>query len=124
MPSAVPVLTGWAGGPKAEALSQQSSSVLLEKAIKSLSDLFLLDVMTLKESLEGWHVFNWQKQKSILGGYSYATPETEEALKLLNTPISETIFFAGEGLYSGDHPGTIEAAIVSAKNVSDYLLKR
>lgn len=124
LPSTVPVLTGWAGGPKAEALSKQSSSVLLEKAIKSLSDLFLLDVMTLKESLEGWHVFNWQKQKSILGGYSYATPETEEALKLLNTPISETIFFAGEGLYSGDHPGTIEAAIVSAKNVTDYLLKR
>jgi len=124
LPSTAPVLTGWAGGPKAEALSWQGSSVLLEKAMKSLSDLFLLDVMTLKESLEGWHVFNWQKQKSILGGYSYATPETEAALLVLNTPIDETIFFAGEGLYSGDHPGTVEAAIVSAKSVTDHLLKR
>jgi len=59
-----------------------------------------------------------------LGGYSYATPETANALKILNTPINEKLFFAGEGLYSGDHPGTVEAAIVSAKQTVAHLLKR
>jgi monoamine oxidase len=124
LPSPLSILTGWAGGPKAEELSLLSSTVLLETAINSLANLFKIDEMILKESLEGWHVFNWQKEKSILGGYSYATPETSDALKLLNTPINDLIFFAGEGIYSGDHPGTIEAAIVSAKQTAAYLLKR
>ena len=124
LPSEVPILTGWAGGPKAEELSAQSSSVILEKAIESLAGLFMMDEMTLKESLEGWRVFNWQKDKSILGGYSYATLETEDALKILNTPVSETLYFAGEGMYSGDHPGTVEAAILSVKSVADHLLNR
>ncbi len=59
-----------------------------------------------------------------MGGYSYHTPESENALKLLNTPIQDTIFFSGEALYKGDHPGTVEAAIVSAQQSATYLLKR
>jgi monoamine oxidase len=124
LPSSAPVLTGWVGGPKAERLQLLSSAIILEEAIKSLADLFQIDEMVLKESLEGWRVFNWQKEKSVMGGYSYSTPETADALKLLNTPIQDTIFFAGEGLYTGDHPGTVEAAIVSAKQAASYLLKR
>jgi monoamine oxidase len=124
LPSAAPVLTGWAGGLKAEDLSIFSSEVLLEKAIASLSDLFAMDELTVKELLVDWEVFNWQTERSILGGYSYATPDTEAALQILNTPISETLYFAGEGLYSGDHPGTVEAAIVSARQTVAHLLKR
>ncbi|RZL17074.1 MAG: FAD-dependent oxidoreductase, partial [Pedobacter sp.] len=86
LPSSGPVLTGWVGGPKAEQLSKLSGDFLLEEAIKSLSDLFQLDEMILKESLESWRIFNWQKQKSVMGGYSYSMLETAEALKLLNTP--------------------------------------
>lgn len=123
LPSAAPVLTGWAGGLKAEDLSIFSAELLLEKAIASLSDLFTMDEMAIKELLVDWEVFNWQTERSILGGYSYATPETANALKILNTPINEKLFFAGEGLYSGDHPGTVEAAIVSAKQTVAHLLK-
>ena len=49
-----------------------------------------------------------------MGAYSYATVETEAAKKLMTTPLANTIFFAGEALYSGNHPGTVEAALVSA----------
>ena len=124
LPSSAPVLTGWVGGPKAETLQLLSGAMILEEAIKSLADLFQIDEMFLKESLEGWRVFNWQKEKSVMGGYSYHTPESAEALKLLNKSIDDTIFFAGEGLYEGDHPGTVEAAIVSAQQSATYLLKR
>jgi monoamine oxidase len=124
LPAASAILTGWAGGLKAEDLSIFSAEVLIEKAIASLSALFTMDEMTIKDLLLDWEVFNWQNERSILGGYSYATPETAAALQILHTPIKETLFFAGEGLYSGDHPGTVEAAIVSAKQTVVYLLKR
>jgi monoamine oxidase len=49
-------------------------------------------------------------------------PETTAAKELLNTPVSHTIFFTGEGLYEGPSPGTVEAAIVHAKETAAKLL--
>lgn len=116
MPDESPVLTGWAGGPAVAQLNKFSKDHLLEKALGSLSAIFDLSVFNLKEMLIGWRVFNWEKQESSMGAYSYATLATASALEILKTPINDTLFFAGEGIYSGAHPGTVEAAIVSAKH--------
>jgi len=40
----------------------------------------------------------------------------------LNVPVEETIFFAGEAFYEGPSFGTVEAALVSAKNVVEKVV--
>jgi len=41
---------------------------------------------------------------------------------VLLTPEENTIFFAGEGLYDGPEMGTVEAALVSGKEVAKAML--
>ncbi|MEJ7588719.1 MAG: NAD(P)/FAD-dependent oxidoreductase [Ferruginibacter sp.] len=113
LPARVPLLTGWLGGPKAAALSTETDDIILEKALASLAAIYDLPVPGLTANLEEGMIFNWQKNKYALGAYSYATPLSGEAKNIINTPLEDTIFFAGEALYNGDHPGTVEAALVS-----------
>ena len=122
-PALTPILTGWAGGPKAVVLSTFSKEEIIEKAIDSLSMIFKLSKEDLKKAITGCEVFNWHLEPSFLGAYSYATPETAAALEILRQPIQNTLFFAGEAMYSGPNPGTVEAAIVSALQAAESLLK-
>jgi monoamine oxidase len=39
-------------------------------------------------------------------------------------PINGTIFFAGEGLYEGVSPGTVEAALISGKEAAAKITGR
>lgn len=117
LPEKTPVLTGWAGGPRGTLLEGYNDKKLLQKALESLSAIFNLSIAEIKENIVATAVFNWKKQVNSIGAYSFATPESNEALKLLNEPIENTLYFAGEGLYAGEHPGTVEAAIVSSQEV-------
>ena len=63
-------------------------------------------------------VFNWQNEVLGLHGYSYDTVKTSGGRRLLNTPVGDTLFFAGEALYDGKSPGTVEAALVTGKEVA------
>jgi monoamine oxidase len=123
LPDTSPVLTGWVGGPRAAQLSDQDEEEILEKALFSLSAIFDRSVKELKENLQEAAVFNWQQEEEALGAYSYAMPGTAEARQLLNTPVANTIFFAGEGYYEGPSPGTVEAALVSGQQAAAKVLK-
>ncbi|MCW3093913.1 MAG: amine oxidase [Ferruginibacter sp.] len=114
LPDKKPFLTGWIGGPTAAAISNDTDEEILEKAMASLSAIFNKDIPDLKKDLAQSWVFNWQKNEFAMGGYSYPTLHSKDAKTILTTPIEGTLFFAGEALYSGDHPGTVEAALVSA----------
>ena len=114
LPSHIPVLTGWAGGKQGAALSLLTEQQLIEIALASLARIFNKDVSWMKERLAGQLIFNWLQQPTALGAYSYATTASAAVISYLNTPIDDTIYFAGEGLYDGLHPGTVEAAIVNS----------
>ncbi len=122
LPNEVPLLTGWAGGPKAELLSDETEEPLLQKALSSLSNIFEMTVEELSSNLQSYKVFNWSKNEWVLGAYSYSTTESKAAKKILNKPVDKTIFFCGEGSYDGNSPGTVEAAIVSAKKAVKQIL--
>src|SRR5260221_2314204 len=122
LPNPVPLLTGWVGGSKAELLSDEKDEALLQKAFISVANIFDLPVNEIKEKIETAKVFNWQKNPWSLGAYSYSMPETVAVRELLNTSVNNTIFFTGEGLYEGPSPGTVEAAIVHAKQTVAKLL--
>jgi monoamine oxidase len=116
-------LTGWAGGGKAQRLSDEMDDEILEKALLSLANIFNLPVNDIREKLSATKVFNWQKNEWSLGAYSYSMPESVAARKLLNTPVNNAIYFSGEALYEGESPGTVEAAIVHSKQTAAKLLK-
>jgi len=122
LPDERPVLTGWCGGPKAEQLSSQSDEDIFEKAILSLSSILDKPVDDLKKNIRHANVFNWQSEDLNLHGYCYSTIETAAARQVLCKPVEGTIFFAGEALYEGTSPGTVEAALVSGKNAAAKLL--
>lgn len=123
LPNPAPILTGWAGGYKAAELKDDSNEQLVEKAIASLSAIFKIPVADIQDNLLEAAVFNWQSEALGLYGYSYSTLQSTVARSVLNTAVEDTVFFAGEGLYEGRSPGTVEAALWSGKQVAEKIKK-
>lgn len=117
------LITGWVGGPGAKKLSAHTNEQLLEIGISSLSHIFDISADEMREKIKQSFVFNWLSFAESLGAYSYSTPESKNARKLLNTPLAGSVFFAGEGLYDGEYSGTVEAALDSGQKAAAKLLK-
>lgn len=114
--------TGWLGGPKATAAKDLSDEIILQKSIQSLSSIFNIDEDEVKKMLVAAKVFNWACSRFAHGAYSYATPATKNALNVLQTPHDNKLYFAGEAIYAGDHPGTVEAALASGKLAAEQMM--
>ena len=113
LPDTTPILTGWMGGKNAGDAANYKQEDLKIMAIESLSSIFNITPAIIKKNIVFIELFNWDKIMISPGAYSFDTLTTENARVILTTPIFKTIFFAGEALYNGDHPGTVEAALVS-----------
>jgi monoamine oxidase len=118
LPDTSPVLTGWLSGPKAELVTGETDEVLLEKALFSLASIFEITIGEIREQLVASAVFNWKTNEYARGAYSYATPASHAARKILAAPVMGTLYFSGEGLYEGAVPGTVEAAITHARSTA------
>ncbi|MGC4035756.1 MAG: NAD(P)/FAD-dependent oxidoreductase [Chitinophagaceae bacterium] len=117
------LLTGWLGGPAARRWSNITEDELLSNAINSLANSFNITREKLKENLQHYEIVNWQNTPFVCGGYSYATVDSTSARKTLLTPLLDTIFFAGEALWSGQPQGTVEAALQSGNEVADKIIQ-
>jgi monoamine oxidase len=119
-PDERPLLTGWLSGPKAFGKNDPEQQRI--EATESLCYILGCTEEFLSENLRGLEVVDWINDPYARGAYSYATPETVDAKKVLNTPLANKIYFAGEALYEGREMGTVEAALSSGKYVADKLL--
>jgi monoamine oxidase len=108
------LLTGWLAGPNAEKIKNESDDIILEKGLQSLGVIFKLELDWLKSNMKNGKIFNWSADPFTKGAYAYRAINSEDAIKLLSTPIDNTIFFAGEALDTGDSMGTVEAALLNA----------
>jgi monoamine oxidase len=115
-------LTGWLGGPKAQALSSHSEAEILERALQSLFNIFKFGVDELRGELLVSRVIIWSADPFARGAYSYATPQSEAAIEELLKPVDAKLFFAGEGVYQGDATGTVEAALSSGQAAAERIL--
>lgn len=122
-PQHSPMLTGWLGGPVAVDKKDNTLDELLLQALQSLSNIFKLSVDELKAKLIAWNIINWAAEPFSRGSYSYDTVAAPEARSVLNNPIEDTLFFAGEYLYDGPAMGTVEAALTSGAGVAEQILK-
>lgn len=115
------VLTGWLGGPPAKQWTNASDEQLLQLAIGSLARIFQTDEDSLFELLESYTIIDWTSDPYTRGSYTYATVDTASVIDTLQKGVAETLFFAGEAFYNGPLIGTVEAALVSGKQIAGKL---
>jgi monoamine oxidase len=123
LPHPAPLLTGWINGPQATSFTQAGPEKMLQYALYSLAGIFGLPLIFLEQQLVASHITDWGTDPFSLGAYSYDMLPSKAARQLLQQPVLNTLFFAGEALYEGAHPGTVEAALVSGKEVAGKLMK-
>lgn len=117
LPDKTPILTGWQGGPQTFT-GVHNSETLRDKAIASLQYIFNCSTKEITDQIKHYHIADWTTDPYSYGAYAYVTTETQQALTLLSTPVNNTVYFAGEALYQGPHTGTVEAALLSGRDVS------
>ncbi|MGI4971237.1 MAG: flavin monoamine oxidase family protein [Janthinobacterium lividum] len=122
LPNACPQLTGWVAGPAAQRLQAASADTILQLALDSLSQLLAVSPRALREQLRASYVRNWGAEPYAYGAYSYATVGAPASRAVLATPVADTLFFAGEGVYEGPAAGTVEAALVSGQVAARAML--
>ena len=124
LPAPTPQLTGWLAGPAAHRLRDAPAETVLQLALESLSYLLATPLATLQAQLRAHSVHNWGSEPYAYGAYSYPTVGASTVRAALATPVADTLFFAGEGVYEGPYGGTVEAALVSGQTAARTLLAR
>lgn len=124
LPDNNPLLTGWMPGAALESLRGIKAEDLPELCLSSLASIFGVDTAFLKEQLVGIKIVDWAEEPFIRGGYSFETVESAAARQVLNLPLRDTLYFAGEALYEGDAPATVEAAFDSGKKTAAKIIAR
>lgn len=112
------LLTGWLGGPPAYHKKDRSDEELLQMALASLSNVFKIGEPELRARLVAWRVANWTADPYTRGSYAYGKVGSAQARKLLQQPVDDTLYFAGEYLYKGSAMGTVEAALTSGRDAA------
>ncbi|RYZ27491.1 MAG: FAD-dependent oxidoreductase [Chitinophagaceae bacterium] len=116
------LISGWLGGPKAKQLQSSTEEEIIAKAIHSLSNIFGIDVIRLRQLLKEAKVYNWSADTHFKGAYSYEVVNGPYYMQKILQPVDNTIYFAGEGLHHGNEIGTVEAALQSGRSVSQRLI--
>jgi len=123
-PLRLPVLTGWAGGPKAAALAGLSRENLERTALQSLGRLFGVSAASLRRQLRDMLFHDWPADPFARGAYSYLTVDGMGSRELLSTPAEGTLFFAGEASDISGEASTVAGAIAGGQRAADQILKR
>ncbi len=117
-----PLLTGWAGGPRAERLEHEPSDQVVAKALQMLQSVFKVESGAVNTPLLKMYTHSWRKDPFARGAYSYTPKGMSEMPELLARPLAETLFFAGEATDSQGEQGTVHGAIASGKRAAREFL--
>ena len=107
LPMHAPLLTAWAGGPKAEKLTGKGDNELLRSALACVRS-----VLGKKEDPIACLVQDWQADPYARGGYSYVRVGGAGARESLQKSREDTLFFAGEAT-DVEEAGTVGGALAS-----------
>jgi monoamine oxidase len=126
-PHDAPVLTAWAGGPKAELLlrlvtADGDAGALRDRCLSTLAKLFELPLPDLRQMLSSWHMHNWQSDECARGAYSYVPVGALDAPARMRIPVQRTLYFAGEHTDVAGHWGTVHAALASGSDAAKQVL--
>jgi monoamine oxidase len=127
VPHAAPLLTAWAGGPKAESLlklitADGDASALRDQSLSTLAKIFALPLSDIQQMLSSWHMHNWQSDEYARGAYSYVPVGALDAPEKMRIPVEDTLYFAGEHTDVAGHWGTVHAALATGAAAADRLM--
>lgn len=115
LPMRAPLLTAWAGGPKAARMTGWGDERLVAAALKSIAS-----VLPGSAPLAQAYVQDWQQDPFARGGYSYVRVGGEHAREELAAPLADTLYFAGEAT-DAEEAGTVAGALRSGRRVAKEL---
>jgi monoamine oxidase len=121
-PLPFPILTGWAAGSFARALSKLHLEQVIRQAVESLANILEIEPALLSSELQAGLTHDWQSDPFSRGAYSYAVAGGSAAGRELSAPVANTLFFAGEATDSDGHNGTVHGAIASGKRAAKAVL--
>ena len=113
LPERTPLLIGWAGGSRAEELLSKGGQAIRNHALKSLVEVFAVEMEQIEEQLEEIYYHDWYGDPFSRGAYSYVPVGGLDAQLQLAAPIENTLFFAGEATNTEGHLGTVHGAIAT-----------
>jgi monoamine oxidase len=116
LPMHAPLLTAWAGGPKAEKLTGKKPEALLRHALATVQS-----VLQIAEEPTAFLVHDWQADPYARGGYSYVKVGGTGAREELAAPLEDTLYFAGEATDT-EHSGTVGGALASGIRAAREIL--
>jgi monoamine oxidase len=116
LPMHAPLMTAWAGGPKAEKLTGKKPERLLRDAFESVRS-----VLKGIEDPTAYLVHDWQADPYARGGYSYVRVGGTGAREELAAPLEETLHFAGEAT-DVEQSGTVGGALASGIRAAREIL--
>ena len=119
---AFPTITGWAGGPRAEALEGKSAGELGRAACVRLAAVFGVEEDVARASLLATYAHDWSGDSLALGAYSYVPAGSIDAPAKMTEPLADTLYFAGEHTDVTGHWGTVHAAQRSGLRVAAQVL--
>jgi monoamine oxidase len=112
LPNQTPMITGWAGGPRAEPL-QARPNLVPEIALNCLAQILDVPEARLKKALRAHYFHDWSRDPFAMGVYTW-TPVSRFGARLeLSEPVQQTLFFAGEATNTAGEHGTVHGAIGS-----------
>ena len=123
MPELVPIITGWSPAHAAEGLSGMSESAIVNRALESLSCVLRVEKSSVQSQLSAAYFHDWDSDPFSCGAYSYVRVGGEGCQQVLGSPISNTLFFAGEATDTSGHNGTVHGAIASGQRAAQDILK-
>jgi hypothetical protein len=116
LPMRAPLLTAWAGGPKAARLTGKPARKLIAEALQTVGRVFGRLPPLMAACAQDWHADPWSR-----GGYSYVLAGGEGAREELALPLRQTLFFAGEATNS-EEAGTVSGALSSGQRAAKEVL--
>ena len=117
LPMHAPLLTAWAGGPKAAALAGSSRKQLVQVALASVRA-----ALGRVPPLQAARVQDWQADPYSRGGYSYVLVGGQGAREMLRRPLEKTLYFAGEAT-DADEAGTVAGALRSGLRAAREVMR-
>ena len=118
LPMRAPLLTAWAGGPKAARVTGSSPGALLDAVMATVQRLFGKER---GKELAAFSAHDWQADPYAKGGYSYVLVGGAAARAQLGEPLDGALYFAGEAT-DADEAGTVAGALRSGQRAAREVL--
>ena len=112
LPARSPVLTGWAGGPRARSLLRGPASLRVDRSLEAAARVFGRSRKSIDDLLDAAWTHDWSADPFSRGAYPYVGVGGLPVRKTFLRPIRDILYFAGDA-WDVEGLGTVGAALTS-----------